>query len=318
MPGTPDLTQVTQGMVVEKPDFTSLVTMGFPVLPSAPLPNPSVLETPPELGGPGFTTTGLSAQVLADLQSTAVRDTSGNLLVPSAFGLVDLGAGHRLEFDDESLAGRITPALATEALHALGFLPDGGQQTFTGSDCRVMIEIADLPAGSLKPRFSKQLLELTTLTVSIHRSKAPVAAAGFINTKGFARGRRTVAGTMIFTKFTAEVLMRFLQASIIADKSKDSHYMKCDQLPPFNLSILFTNEFGYASYQRLLGVEFVTDGSIYSVQDMLSEQTMSFMASDFTPLLPLTLSSLFQSGLNNDRTTKQERTVRDAWTTLRT
>jgi hypothetical protein len=30
------------------------------------------------------------------------------------------------------------------------------------------------------------------------------------------------------------------------------------------------------SYQRILGVEFVTSGNVHSIQDMLSEQTRSF------------------------------------------
>ena len=82
--------------------------------------------------------------------------------------------------------------------------------TYTGSDVRVIIELANPGAGA--PRFSKQLMEVTTLTVSCHRVKTPAVACGYINPKGFARGRRTIAGTMVLTKFTTEVLMRFLQA----------------------------------------------------------------------------------------------------------
>ena len=82
--------------------------------------------------------------------------------------------------------------------------------TYTGSDVRVIIELASPGAGA--PRFSKQLLEVTTLTVSCHRVKTPAVACGYINPKGFARGRRTIAGTLALTKFTTEVLMRFLHA----------------------------------------------------------------------------------------------------------
>ena len=77
------------------------------------------------------------------------------------------------------------------------------------------------------------------------------------------------------------------------DSSKDSQYVKVDQLPPFNLTLLFCNEQGYASYRRLLGVDFVTDGTVYSINDMFPEQTISYVAADFTPLLPLDVSSLF-------------------------
>ena len=99
---------------------------------------------------------------------------------------------------------------------------------------------------------------------------------GYINTKGWARGRRTVAGTMVLTQLSTDVLASFLTSSAFtSDLSKDSQYVKVDQLPPFNISMLFADEYGHMSYQRILGVEFVTSGNVHSIQDMLSEQTRS-------------------------------------------
>ena len=56
----------------------------------------------------------------------------------------------------------------------------------------------------------------------------------------------------------------------------------------------FSNEQGYASYQRLLGVVFVDDGTVYSVHDQFTERSLLFLAEDFTELSPLTLSTLYQ------------------------
>jgi hypothetical protein len=67
-----------------------------------------------------------------------------------------------------------------------------------------------------------------------------------------------------------------------------------DQLPPFNLTLLFSNEQGYASYQRLLGVVFVDDGTVYSIHDQFTERSLVYLAEDFTELTPLTLSSLYK------------------------
>ena len=80
----------------------------------------------------------------------------------------------------------------------------------------------------------------------------------------------------------------------MTESSKETPSFQFDQLPPFNFTLLFNDETGYASYQRLLGVRLVSDGVIYSTQDMYSEQTITYMAADLTPLLPLTLSSLYQ------------------------
>ncbi len=99
------------------------------------------------------------------------------------------------------------------------------------------------------------------MTVSIHRVKSPVRACGYIGPKGFARGARTIAGTLILTQFNVDALFRFLQAVLPHDFSKDTTYFKLDQLPPFNATILFSDEYGNASYRRLLGLEFVTDGT---------------------------------------------------------
>lgn len=156
--------------------------------------------------------------------------------------------------------------------------------TYTGSDLRVFL---DIPGAS-----GQQLLELTTITVSVHREKAPVRAIGYINPKAFARGRRTIAGTMVLTQFYADVMYRFLGMQWSRDLSKDAKYKKPDQLPPFNLTFLFADEYGHASYRRLLGVDAVTDGTVYSTNDMMTEQTISFMAADFTPLLPLDISAV--------------------------
>ena len=92
----------------------------------------------------------------------------------------------------------------------------------------------------------------------------------------------------------------FLTSSaFISDLSKDSQYVKVDQLPPFNISMLFADEYGHMSYQRILGVEFVTTGNVHSIQDMLSEQTVSYVAVDFTPLLPYSKDTPFLKSMND-------------------
>lgn len=157
--------------------------------------------------------------------------------------------------------------------------------TYSGSDMHVAIEVPN-PDGSGRSQF-REFIELSTLSISIYRVKAPARACGYINPKGFARGTRTIAGTMVLTQFTVDVLYRFLyNVRQSTDLSKDSQYRKPDQLPPFNLTIYFTDEFGNRSYRRLLGVDMANDGTVYSNKDFYSEQTISYMAADFTPLLP--------------------------------
>jgi hypothetical protein len=102
---------------------------------------------------------------------------------------------------------------------------NGGEAVYSGSNCKVMLEMRQLAANGA-PRFNKQLLELTTLSVSVHRAKAQARAAGYINPRGIARGGRTIAGTMVMTKFAAEVLLRFLASGLIGDKTRSLRPMK--------------------------------------------------------------------------------------------
>lgn len=158
--------------------------------------------------------------------------------------------------------------------------------SYAGSDVRVIV---DMPGAG-----RRLLLECSTLTVSIHREKIPVRACGFNNPRGFARGKRTIAGTMVLTQFTVDVLYRFLASMNIKDLSKDTIYKKVDQLPAFNLTVMLSDEYGNASFRRLLGVEALTDGTVYSINDMYTEQTLQYMAADFTPLVPVGFDPVYQ------------------------
>ncbi len=204
---------------------------------------------------------------------------------------VNLGGGQLL-YLPTSGSSIITPALRSSSqAQEYSSIDEDRLHTFSGSDMRVMIE----PIYQTGKNNNKQLIETTTLTVSIHREKAPVRAIGYINPKSFARGRRTIAGTMILTQFTVDIMYRFLSGHLDPrDASKDSFYLKSDQLPPFNMTLMFCDEYGHASYRRLLGVDIVTDGTVYSINDMMTEQTITYMASDFTPLLPLRRSVLLE------------------------
>jgi hypothetical protein len=168
-------------------------------------------------------------------------------------------------------------------------LPDETAVTYTGSSMRILIAPAygSQGTGQAPSSARKELIECTTLTVSIHREKSPVRTCGYINPKGFARGRRTIAGTFILTPFTVDVLYRFLCNYNGQDMSKDSQFVKVDQLPPFDVTLQFADEYGHTSYRRLLGVDMLTDGTVYSVNDQITEQTITYMAADFTPLVPV-------------------------------
>lgn len=231
------------------------------------------------------------------LYKSAIRDLRGNSITER-----DLLAGNYTD-QFNGLTGPTDPTSA----EPYRVTDDQSLYSFSGGDMRVLLEL-DANSDPQGPR-SKQLIELSTISVSVHREKALVRAVSYINPKGIARGTRTIAGTMILTQFNVDILYRFIEYPSPHDLSHDSFYQKPDQIPPFNLILLFADELGNSSMRRLIGVEMVTDGTTYSINDMYTEQTISYYAMDFTPLIPFDRSALHRAKNVTDLTSPK-RTVR--------
>ena len=124
---------------------------------------------------------------------------------------------------------------------------------------------------------------LQTISVQSHREKFGVRALGHSYVKGYTRGPRTVAGSMIFTIFNEHPLKRLIMAMGSAEsiwRDPEITTLLPDQLPPIDLTIVFANEYGSLSRMGIYGVEFLNDGVTYSVDDLLSETIMNFVARD--------------------------------------
>jgi hypothetical protein len=137
------------------------------------------------------------------------------------------------------------------------------------------------------------LLNLQSITVSTFRTKPQVRALGTVNPRGFARGSRTSAGTMILTEFEKDVFWDLVALPAEPTPSTDMNLGDAgrsvlpDQIAPFDLILVFNNELGAAAYRYIYGIEIVTNGIVYSIQDLYHEDTVSFMCRDITPLQPL-------------------------------
>jgi hypothetical protein len=139
--------------------------------------------------------------------------------------------------------------------------------------------------------------EIQTISYSMYRPTTPVTALGRINPKGVVRGPRTIAGSLIFTVFDRHVLKEIMEA-YSTDKTKVSKtfqdvygftendvselrsYGKTDEMPPFDINISFLNEYGNAATLNLYGIYILTEGQIMSIEDMITENTMQYIAMD--------------------------------------
>lgn len=68
-----------------------------------------------------------------------------------------------------------------------------------------------------------------------------------------------------------------------------------DQIPPFNITLTGVNEQGYASTMAILGVDILNEGYGISIDDIVSEQQMTFVAREVSPWTRVTGAD-FQAG----------------------
>ncbi len=155
---------------------------------------------------------------------------------------------------------------------------------------------ADIIA-SIRPDGGKPIVfgTIQTITYSIYRPMTPVYALGKINPNGVVRGQRTIAGTLIFTVFDRHVLKSMMDIyATQQDSFKDNksygfstadiadlrRYAKTDEMPPFDINISFLNEYGNSSTLDIYGIYVMSEGQTMSIEDMITENTMQYIAMD--------------------------------------
>jgi hypothetical protein len=153
----------------------------------------------------------------------------------------------------------------------------------------------DIQATMVLPRIGDQtssddgdfieLGELQTISYSIHRENSPVRTLGHVNPRGFVKGSRTIAGSLIFTVFNEYAFYRikeFKKALL-----NRNYAPLADMLPPFDVVLTFFNEYGLAAKMKIYGITIVDEGQTMSVDDLITEQTYTYMARGLQPLMHL-------------------------------
>jgi hypothetical protein len=168
--------------------------------------------------------------------------------------------------------------------------------------------------------FSGQAIgTIQALSYSIQREKAAVYTMGSANPRAFSRGKRMIAGSLIFILFDANpVISHFVNADgsgakflgdaeelsfeknfgtdkqvidpVVGDDSFESHALASptyvDQIPPFDVVISAVNEYGARASMTLFGVELMNENSGFSIDDIVVEQQYTFIATGITAWAP--------------------------------
>lgn len=177
-------------------------------------------------------------------------------------------------------AGTTEAGTATTSINRLLYNRNVLQDTLLALQERFRALFADEPRVT-----TKVLAECQTVAISTYRDKRAVRAFGSVYPKGFTRGSREIAGSMVFTVFNDSVLYEFLEAH---PSDFDAHVgvtsALLDQIPPFDLLLSFANEYGAVSRMTIKAVEFLSEGMVMSIEDILTENQTQFIARDYDPI----------------------------------
>ena len=189
---------------------------------------------------------------------------------------------------------------------------------------------------------SKSIAELQAISYSITREKAPLYTMGSPDPRSFSRGKRGIAGTLVFLVFDRHALLSTFgvgstsplyfqsdiddimpaagadinviasnqaistvaggatilpanqQESDIQTVAQDQRVVSpwfVDQIPPFDVTLAAANEYGALAVMRIYGVEILNEGYGVSIDDIVSEQQMTYVARTLVawkPILPAT------------------------------
>lgn len=163
----------------------------------------------------------------------------------------------------------------------------GTNSTYSMADMVCTINI-DTPYGPI----STALGELQTITYSTYQRKSPVRTLGNMNPKTWVFGQRTIAGSLVFAVFNKHWMMNLYDNLKEKAGMKNWHFIT-DEIPPFDITITFANEYGFDSRMALYGVHIMTEGQTMSTNDIYIENTYEFVATDLELMDSL---SAFQEG----------------------
>lgn len=157
-------------------------------------------------------------------------------------------------------------------------------KSFSGADINVVYLIPDTGFGNKKSM--KISAELQTITISSATSTLPVRRLGESKPKSYTKGARTFAGTMIFAVVNQDPFQELFAIDVLNSTSSiNDGKWHVDQMPPFDIVITAINEAGVGGVQIINGVTITNWGVAYSVDDMYTESTYSYVAEYVSPFV---------------------------------
>jgi hypothetical protein len=175
--------------------------------------------------------------------------------------------------------------------------------SFSGTDVKAVAETESSVIA---------LKSLATISFQVNEQKSPVRRLGRQHVVGFTRSIKTIAGTMVFVILNDHPLRELIPNNNLTLRHKDVDPFTlpnhATNILPFNLRLKYKTEHSsYSAYAELFieGIEIISQSIVTSVNDMVTELVIQFLAKDykefnFTSNEALMASRITEQDLNND------------------
>ena len=161
--------------------------------------------------------------------------------------------------------------------------------SYSGADC----DVYAVRNGKIIP-----LDSIATVSVSMYEAKSPVRRLGHASPVGFVGNIRSIAGSLIFIVKSEHPLGAVMRSFGQLDKhlddsvtqkgffsGKSPSVFNAGMIHPFNLMLMYKNEVNVrGAGLRINNLEFISEGIVTSVNDIVSEVVLQFVATDIDQL----------------------------------
>ncbi len=177
----------------------------------------------------------------------------------------------------------------------------GGTDTYLLMQIDYDKQVVDTATNTVRNEPASMYIWLGTvisLSYSVYRNKKAVHSLGHKVISGFASGPRYVAGTIIKTMFLEDDLILGLQ-KLREELKKSGRYtdelailnmaatpqshsnLMLDDILSCNIIVLYMSEYQENMIKEVItGATFINNGQVMSVNDMITETTISYIAQD--------------------------------------
>jgi len=136
-----------------------------------------------------------------------------------------------------------------------------------------------------------------SLSYSVYRDKTPVFNCGSHLIDGFSIANKYVAGSLMTIMYEYDEFAEFLSGIELENRFKDNisfeyqnvkgikefHTYMRDDLLPFNIHAIFTNEYSGETREVVIyDATFINNGQVMSIQDIITENTLQYVARDIS------------------------------------